>query len=188
MGKVIAGMTVSLDGFVNGPDGSVDGLYSDFDELHDIPSFKEMIANTGAVVMGRHVYDMADPFEWANDDYEFQTPIFVVTHIPPEKHPQGNGKLRFIFVTDGVTSAIAQAKQVAGDMDVQVLGAKTVQQCLNAGECDELQIDIMPVLLGTGVKLFENIETENLMLTRTNVDQPTKMRTTLTYAISKRSS
>jgi dihydrofolate reductase len=70
---------------------------------------------------------------WANDDYEFQTPIFVLTHTPPAKYPKGNGKLSFTFVTDGIESAISQAKKAASGKDVQVIGANTIQQCLNAG-------------------------------------------------------
>lgn len=85
MGKVICGMSMSLDGYVNNANGSVEKLYPDFEEMHDVASFKEMIENTGAVIMGRHVYEMADPFEWANETYEFQTPIFVLTHTPPAK-------------------------------------------------------------------------------------------------------
>jgi dihydrofolate reductase len=143
-----------------------------------------MIKNTGAAVMGRHVYEMADPFEWANDDYEFQVPIFVLTHNPPEKYPQGNGKLRFIFVTDGIESAINQAKKAADDKDVQVIGgAHTTQQALNSGLCDLLVIDIMPVLLGGGKLLLENIDTEKIKLERVKVEKPTSARTTLTYKL-----
>jgi dihydrofolate reductase len=188
MGKVIGGMSISLDGFINNSNGSVDGLYSDFDELHDAPPFQKMIEDTGAVVMGRHVYEMADPFEWANDDYEFQTPIFVLTHTPPAKYPPGNGKLRFTFVTDGIESAIAQAKKAANDKDVQVIGGKTNQECLNAGLCDELQIDIMPVLIGHGQRLFENIDTDKIKLERTKVETPTPARTTLTFSVTKTNS
>ena len=72
MGKVIAGMTMSLDGFINDRDGSAESLSPDFSELLDTPAFKEMIKNTGAVIMGKNTYEMADPFMWANDDYEFQ--------------------------------------------------------------------------------------------------------------------
>src|SRR6185503_9859144 len=135
MGKVIAGMSVSLDGFVNDSRGSVEKLFPDFVQMHDVPSFQEMIKKTGAVIMGRHVYEMADPFTWANDDYEFQTPIYVLTHNLPEKFPKGNGKLSFIFVTDGIKSAVAQAKKAADGKDVQVIGATTIQECLNAGLC-----------------------------------------------------
>lgn len=183
MGKVIAGMAMSLDGFVNDGNGSVEKLYTDFGELHDAPAFQTMIRNTGAVIMGRHTYEMADPFAWATDDYEFQTPIFVLTHTPPVKYPPGNGKLSFTFVTDGIESAVSQARKAAGDKDVQVIGASTVKQCLNAGLCDELQIDIMPVLLGKGLRLFEHIDTDTVKLERTTVDEPTPMRTTLTYRI-----
>lgn len=185
MSKVIAGMTMSLDGYVNDKNGTVDGLYSDFSELHDAPTFQEMIKNTGAVVMGRHVYEMADPFSWANDEYEFQTPIFVLTHSPPAKYPEGNGRLSFTFVTDGVESAISQAKKAAGDKDVQVIGANTIQECLNAGLCDELQIDIMPVLLGCGVRLFENIDTDKIKLERTKIEEPTSARTSMTFRLVK---
>ncbi|CAN5119063.1 dihydrofolate reductase family protein [soil metagenome] len=153
MGKVIAGMSISLDGYINDHNGSVEKLYSDFSELHDAPSFQEMIKNTGAAIMGRHVYEMADPFAWANDDYEFQTPIFVLTHTPPAKYPKGNGRLSFTFVTDGIESAIAQAKKAAGEKDVQVIGGpSTFQQCLNSGLCDEVGLDIISVLIGKGQK------------------------------------
>lgn len=184
MGKIIAGMGMSLDGFVNDAEGSVDQLYTDFTELHDVPSFKKMIEDTGAVVMGRHTYEMADPFSWATDEYEFQTPIFVLTHTPPEKFPPGNGKLSFIFVTDGIESAVAQAKKAAGDKDVQVIGANTIQQCLNSGLCDELQIDVMPVLIGKGLKLFENINTDKIKLERIRVDKPTSERTSFTFRVN----
>jgi dihydrofolate reductase len=186
MGKVIAGMTMSLDGFVNDSNGSAEKLNPDFSELLDAPSFQEMIKNTGAVIMGKHVYEMADPFLWANDDYEFQTPIFVLTHTPPAKYPKGNDRLTFTFVTDGIESAISQAKKAASDKDVQVIGgASTIQQCLNAGLCDELQIDIMPVLLGKGLRLFENIDTNKIKLERTKIEETTPVRTTITLRVTK---
>jgi dihydrofolate reductase len=186
MGKIIAGMTMSLDGFITDGNGSVEKLYSDFNELRDALTFQEMIRNTGAVVMGRHVYEMADPFTWANDDYEFQTPIFVLTHTPPAQYPKGNGKLSFTFVTDGVEHAIAQAVRAARDKDVQVIGgANTIQQCLNAGLCDELQIDSMPVLLGKGLRLFENIDTERQKLERTKIEEITSVRTSMVFSIGR---
>lgn len=186
MGKVIAGMTMSLDGFINDKKGSVDGLYPDFEQWHTVPSFQKMIEDTGAVIMGRNVYEMADPFSWANDEYEFQTPIFVLTHTPPQKYPQGNGKLSFTFVTDGIESAISQAKKAAGDKDIQVIGANIIQQCLNSGLCDALQIDIIPVLIGSGVRLLEHIDTETITLERTNVEKTTDVRTTMTFAVTKK--
>ncbi len=186
MTKVIAGMTISLDGYINDQNGSVDKLYPDFAELHDVPSFKKMIQETGAVVMGRNVYEMADPFEWATDDYEFQTPIFVLTHTPPEKFPKGNGKLSFIFVADGIESAIAHAKKAANGKDVQVIGAQTIQECLNAGLCELLQVDIIPVLIGRGKKLFEHIDREKITLGRVKTEDLTSQRTSITFQVIKK--
>ena len=182
----MAGMTMSLDGFINDRNGSAEKLSPDFSELLDAPSFKEMTKNTGAVIMGRHVYEMADPFLWINDDYEFQVPIFVLTHTPPAKFPKGNDRLTLTFVPDGVESAISQAKNAAGDKIVQVIGgASTIQQCLNSGLCDELQIDIMPVLLGKGLRLFENIDTDKIKLERTNLEETTPIRTSMTFRLVK---
>jgi dihydrofolate reductase len=88
MEKVIAGMTTSLDGFINDGNGSAERLSPDFSELLDSHAFKEQVQNTGAVIMGRRVYEMADPFTWANDDYEFQVPIFVLTHTSSKVSPR----------------------------------------------------------------------------------------------------
>jgi dihydrofolate reductase len=186
MGKVIAGMTMSLDGFINDSNGSAERLSPDFSELLEAPSFKELTENTGAVIMGRHVYEMADPFLWINDDYEFQVPIFVVTHTPPAKFPKGNDKLTLTFVTDGVESAISRAKKAAGDKMVQVIGgASTIVQCLNAGLCDELWIDVMPLLLGKGLSLFDNIDADEIKLERIRVEEITPMRTSMMFRVMK---
>ncbi len=156
MAKVLLGMTMSLDGFINDRNGGVDHLYPDLEALRKTEALQELIRTTGAVVMGRRAYDMA-----AGDftDYEFQVPIFVLTHQAPERVAKGeNERLTFTFVTDGIESAIRQAKVAAGDKDVSVIGgARTVQQCLQAGLGDELQIDIRPVLLGEGLRLFEHL-------------------------------
>lgn len=186
MAKVMAGMTMSLDGFINDQNGSIESLNPDFQELLESSSFKKMVENTGAVIMGRNVYEMADPFAWATDEYEFQVPIFVLTHTPPVKFPKGNGKLSFTFVTDGIESAISKAKEVADNKLIQVIGgADTIQQCLNSGLCHELQIDIMPIMLGKGLKLFENIDTEKIKLERISVEEVTKMRTSILYKVIK---
>lgn len=186
MRKTIAGMTMSLDGFINDRNGSAESLNPDFTELLEAPLFKEQVQNTGAVIMGKNVYEMADPFMWVNDDYEFQVPIFVLTHTPPAKYPKGNDKLSLTFVTDGVESAISQAKKAAGDKDALIIGgASTIQQCLNSGLCDELQVDLMPVLLGDGLRLFENIETDKITLERISVEEVTPSRTTITFKVTK---
>ena len=83
-------------------------------------------------------------------------PIFVLTHTPPAQLPKPDERLTFTFVTDGIESAIRQALAAAGDKDVTVVGGpSTVQQCLQHGLVDVLQIGIMPVLLGDGLRLFE---------------------------------
>jgi dihydrofolate reductase len=186
MRKVIAGMTMSLDGFVNDRNGSAQSLSPDFEELHDVHSFQEMIKDTGAVIMGRHTYEMADPFLWINDDYEFQVPIFVLTHTPPAKFPKGNDKLTLTFVTEGIESAVSQAKKAAGDQDIQVIGANTIQQCLNSGLCNELGIDVMPILLGKGLRLLENIDTDKITLERVKVEETTSMRTSIVFKVTNK--
>ena len=176
---------MSLDGFID-----ADKVNPDFSEFSDTPSFAAMIKNTGAIIMGRHVYDgMADPFLWANDGYEFQTPIFVLTHTPPEKYPKGNNRLRFTFVADGIESAISLAVKAAAGKDVQVIGgANAIQQCLNSGLCDELHIDITSVLIGQGLRLFNNIDTDGIQLDRIKIEEPTSARTSITFKVTSANS
>jgi dihydrofolate reductase len=158
MGKIIVGMTLSLDGFVNDRTSSVSRLYPDLEALRHQPAIQESIRTTGAIMMGRRAYAMGHPDSYV-DHYEYQVPIFVLTHEVPKKLPRQNEKLTFTFVTDGLESAVAQAKAAAGDKDVTVIGgASVLQQCLKAGLADELHLDIMPVLLGQGLRLFENLE------------------------------
>jgi dihydrofolate reductase len=186
MTKVSAGMTMSLDGFINDRNGSAQSLSPDFGELLQSPSFKQMVKNTGAVIMGKNTYDMADPFMWVNDDYEFQVPLFILTHAVPEKYPDGNENLSLTFVTDGIEHAISQAKQAAGDKMVQIIGgADTIQQSLNSGLCDELVVDIMPILLGKGLRLFENLDIDKIKLEKTRVEETTSMRTTIVFQVSR---
>lgn len=156
MGKVIVGTTMSLDGFMNDRNGSVNRLYPNLEDLSKTEMLQESMKSTGAVVMGRHAFDMA---EGDFTGYEYQTPIFVLTHHPPQQITKGqNDQLRIIFVTDGIQSAIEKAKAAAGEKDVTVVGgANTAQQIINAGLFDEIQIGIIPVLLGGGLRFFENL-------------------------------
>lgn len=168
MGNVVIGATMSLDGFMNDRDGSVSRLYPDLEALRDTAMLQEEIQATGAVVMGRRAYDMG-----AGDftQYEYQTPIFVLTHRAPDAAPKGqNDRLTVTFVTDGVEYAIAQAKAAARDKHVMVVGgANTAQQCLRAGLVDELHMGVAPVLLGEGLRFFEPLANERLELERTRV-------------------
>ncbi len=122
MARVIAGMTISLDGFVADRSGGVERLYPDFDALKGSDYINAAIAETGAVVMGKRTFEMADDPDTYVGDYEFQVPIFVVTRHPPEIAPKQDDHLTFTFVTDGVESAIAQAVVAAGERAVTVVG------------------------------------------------------------------
>lgn len=156
MGHVIAGMTMSLDGFVADAQGDVSRLYADFAEFAASPSMGESIAATGAVVMGRRTFEMGDSDAYVGQ-YEFQVPIFVVTTHPPARPPKQDERLTFTFMTAGVAEAVAQARAAAGGRDVQIVGGPNViQQALKAGLVDELHVDVMPVLLGAGLRLFSD--------------------------------
>ena len=186
MGTVILGMTMSLDGFINDRDGSVAALYPDLDAWRETNPGKESIENTGAVVMGRNSYAMAEDPDWFAGNYEYQVPIFVLTHQPPEKHPKETDDLKFTFVTDGIESAVRQAKAAAGDKDVNIIGAaSTAQQCLRAQLADELHVDIMPVFLGSGLHPFENLGAQLPQLERLEVVELPGGRTHFKFRILK---
>jgi len=186
MAKVILGTTMSLDGFINDSNGSVDTLYSDLGNWRDTELGKESIQNTGAVVMGRHSFNMAEDPDSLAGNYEYQVPIFVLTHHPPNKRPKETDSLTFTFVTDGLESAIRQAKAAAGDKDVNIIGAaNTAQQCLKAGLADELHVDIMPVLLGGSLRLFEHIDASQIHLERIKVVELPGDRTHLRFRFVK---
>ena len=148
MARVIAGMTISLDGFVADESGGVDRLYPDLADLQDTPYMKGAIEETGAVLMGKRTFGMAEDPDWYVGNYEFQVPIFVVTRHVPRIAPKQDQHLTFTFVTDGVESAVTQATAAARTKAVQVVGGSSViRQLLHARLVDELHIDVMPVLL-----------------------------------------
>lgn len=184
MARVIAGMTMSLDGFVADQSGSASRLYPDLADLRGTPYMNVAVEKTGAVVMGKRAFEMGEPDSYVGN-YEFQVPIFVLTHEPPPVPPKQDEHLSFTFVTDGVESAIAQATAAAGDKAVQVVGGVSVtQQLLRAGLVDELRIDIMPVLLGGGLRLFENSGLERVRLEKIGV-QEAGARTSLSFRVKK---
>lgn len=174
MGKVIIGATISLDGFMNDRNGDVSRLYPDFNALRRTEMLQEEIRMTGAVVMGRRSYDMA---EGDLTDYEYQVPIFVLTHRVPEKAVKGeNDRLTVTFVTNGIESALEKAKAAAGSKQVTVVGgANTAQQCLRAGLVDEIHMGIVPVLFGEGLRFFAPGDSEQMKLESTRVfESPTR--------------
>ena len=183
MGNVIIGATMSLDGFMNDRNGDISPLYPDFEALRNTEMLREEIRMTGAVVMGRRSYDMA---EGDLTGYEYQVPIFVLTHAIPEQPIKGeNDLLTVTFVTDGIESAITKAKAAASNRQVTVVGgAHTAQQCMRAGLVDEIHIGIVPILLGAGLRFFEPLDNEQMKLERTRVfASPT--RTDLWFRIVK---
>jgi dihydrofolate reductase len=186
LAKVIVGMTVSLDGFVADQNGNAGRLYPDLAALRDTAYMKDAIELTGAVLMGRRTFEMADPDSYVGN-YEFQVPIFVLTHHPPGVAPKQDEHLTFRFVTDGVESAVAQAKAAARDKAVQVVGGVSIaRQLLDAGLVDELHVDIMPVFLGIGLRSFESPSLERVRLEKINV-QEVGARTSLRFRMKQQS-
>ncbi|MGH2922391.1 MAG: dihydrofolate reductase family protein, partial [Gaiellaceae bacterium] len=184
MAKVIIGMTTSLDGFVADQNGSAARLYPDLAALRGTAYMNAAIAETGAVLMGRRTFEMGDPDSYVGS-YEFQVPIFVLTHEPPQVAPKQDEHLTFTFVTDGVESAVAQATAAAGNKAVQVVGGVNVtEQLLQAGLVDELRVDVMPVLLGAGLRFLDNAALERVQLEKVGV-QEVAARTSLGFRVKK---
>lgn len=161
MGKVILDLSMSLDGFIVGPAGYPERLHDwMFPASGEVaPASSEMMAEQkatfGAIIMGRKSYDEGD----RNDGYvedAYGVLNVVITHQPPAKPAKGN--TRFVFVTDGIESALKQAKAAAGDKDIAIGGgAEIAQQYLSAGLVDEIGIHIVPVLFGSGLRLFDHL-------------------------------
>ena len=192
MPKIFADISVSLDGFVAGPnDGPELGLGEGGERLHewivglaswrrahgmeggqggqDSDVMEEAFQDVGAVVMGRRMFDNAEE-PWG-DEPPFRVPVFVLTHRPRDPLEKKGGTT-FTFVTDGIESAVKQARDAAGDKDVSVAGgAQVIQQVMEAGLLGEIQIHLVPILLGGGVRLFENMRPRELERARV-IDSP----------------
>jgi dihydrofolate reductase len=189
MGKVRTGHSISLDGFIAGPndgpkapmgDGGERLLawYAGGDTEYVLPGtemvfrvslrtaefLREVDRTTGALVTGRRTFDLTGG--WGGG-HPLGVPTFVVTHsVPQEWVYEGSP---FTFVTDGLESAVEQARAVAGEKDVGVIGASLVQQCIRSGLLDEVHFDLVPVLLGDGVRLLDHLGTEPIELESTRV-------------------
>jgi dihydrofolate reductase len=186
MTRVVLGVTISLDGFAEDIHGSVGALYPDLAEYDATGVMQESIQNTGAVVMAWKEYAMAEDPDWFAGNYEFQVPIFVVTPEIPKKHPKETDRLTFRFVTDGMESAIRQAKTIAGNKEVTIIGsASTTAECLTAGLADDLYIDIIPVFLHAGFRPFEMSGNSSITLVRTKVIGLPAGRTQMRFRIEK---
>jgi dihydrofolate reductase len=185
---------MSLDGFIAGPNVSVDnpggdgamrlhawiaGLAS-WRERQGLPGgehnaeselVREWFDATGAVVMGRMMFDTGEE-PWGENP-PFRTPVFILTHRPRPPMVKEGGTT-YTFVTDGIESALAQATQAAGDRHVDIAGgADTIQQFLRAGLLDELSLHVLPVLMGQGLRLFDGLDREHIELERIHmIDGP----------------
>jgi len=200
MPKLRVMISMSLDGFVAGPSQSVDNplgiggmrLHEWVLELeawrgqHGLeggevnqssPVFAEMFANSGATVMGRNMFgghpggwDASNPWNgWWGTDPPYHHPVFVITHYPRDPLVMEGGTT-FNFVTDGIQSALEQARRAAGGKDVLVAGGASVaNQYLKAGLVDEMHINLVPILLGSGERLFAGVgdDLHGLELVRT---------------------
>jgi dihydrofolate reductase len=133
----------------------------------------------GAIVTGRRDFDVSKA--WGGTS-PLGVPIFIVTHTPPQEWTKDGSP--FTFVTEGVERALEQAKQAAGDKNVSVGGTKIVQQCLKAGLIDEIRIDLVPLLLGAGIRLFDNPGSEPIALESLAVIEGTGV-THLRYRVIK---
>ena len=176
MSKVVLYMSMSVDGFITGPDDDMDhGLGVNGERLHDwlhsggvdpgshrpvdetnATVFDELMA-TGAVITGRRTFEFARG--WAGDHHD-GVPIFVLTHAAPDEPAPGSAR----YVTDGIESCVAQAKSAAGDRDILLHGAATAQERLRAGLLDEMELHLIPVLLGQGRRLFDDLPPDHIEL------------------------
>lgn len=180
MSRVVAILSMSLDGFVADPDDGVSEVFAWYGsgdvEIHTGGSspmtfsmsgasaqhFHDLTSRLGALITGRRTFEVADG--WGGN--HAWGPAFVLAHEVPDGWPREDSTVH--FVADGVESAATQAKAAAGDKDVAVHGADTIQQLLNAGLLDELSIDVSAVLLGSGVRLFDHLD-----ITPTSLGSPT---------------
>ena len=189
MGKISTGLSISLDDFIAGAnDGPERPLgeggerlfawYSSGETEYRLPGTEmvfrvspqsaellwEAHSKIGAFVTGRRTFDITNG--WGGRP-PLGVPTFVVTHTVPQEWVYEGSP--FTFVADGVESAVEQARAVAGDKDVAVGAASIVQQCIRAGILDEIHVDLVPVLLGGGVRLFEHLGATPIELERTRV-------------------
>ena len=176
MGKVTLHISMSLDGFITEPNQGVgDPLGDDPGRLHDwmfdakteadAAVLDEIHASTGAVLIGKRMFDVG--FEPWGDPPPFRMPVFVVTHQERPPLPMQGGTT-YTFVTDGIEAALELASAAASGKNVGIWGgANITMQYLRAGLLDEMQIHLIPVLLGGGVRLFEDLGPEHIELRNT---------------------
>jgi dihydrofolate reductase len=177
MSSVIWHITMSLDGFIAGPDDSMDWAIREWSDdgtsTRDIDVDRSAIADdvlssVGAILGGRRWYDVAQRlYDGVDGVYggEWRGPVFVLTHRPPGEAPHPS----VTFLSVPLAEAVATARSAAGGKNVVIFGANLAQQCLREGLLNEIVIHLAPVLLGAGVRLYESIGTDPIVLTRTEL-------------------
>ena len=150
MAAVVWHVTMSLDGFIAGPDDAMDWVFENFSEGSNEMA-GDVIETTGAIIMGRHTYEVEDRYRPGIYGGAWTGPYFVLTHEPPMLVPDW---MTGTFITEGIDAAVASAMDAAGGKNVGILGANLAKQCLDRGLLDEIIIHLAPVLLGDGVRLF----------------------------------
>ena len=193
MGKVFFDISMSLDGFMMaanprpeepmGDGGQQLHQWAFGDDRRDREVLTRGVAGTGAVIAGRRTYDDSVPW-WGADGPTgpARVPVFVLSHAVPESVPEGGV---YTFVSGGIERALAQARAAAGAKDVTVMGgAETGQQYLRAGLVDELSIHFVPVLFGSGTRMFEHLGGQHLQLEHAGLVQ-SAAATHLRYRILK---
>src|ERR1700709_1825878 len=153
------------------------------EEGRDNDIARETFERTGASVMGKRMFDAGEP-SWP-EDARFHSPVFVVTHETRDPWERLGGTT-FHFVNDGIKTALDRAREAAGDRDVRVAGGgATILEYLNAGLVDEFSIALAPVLFGSGIRLFEGVDSGRVALEPVRAE-PTQRVTHLTYAVRER--
>lgn len=173
MSKVICNISMSLDGCITGPNVRVgNGLGDNGERLHDwmfdaktdtdARIVDELYATTGAVILGKGMFDVG--FEPWGDPPPFKMPVFVVTHEKRDPLPMQGGTT-YTFITEGIETAIELARTAAGEKNVGIWGgANLIRQYLQAGLLDEMHLHVIPILLGSGIRLFDGLNPDGITL------------------------
>jgi dihydrofolate reductase len=199
MGTVSTGATMSLDGYIAGPEDTGFDLLFRWYENGDVVTatanpeismrttqadadhIRDLTARTGALVVGRHLYDLTNA--WGGR-HPMDVTTVVLTHNPPADRPREDEN--FVFVTEGIEAAVAKAREIAGDREVGLNGGQIARQALEAGLVDVVHIDLVPVILGRGTPFFPDLAQAPYELVQREV-VPSEGVVHLTYDVVRRS-
>lgn len=199
MGKIVTGASVSLDGYIAGPEQTgFEHLFAwytagdvEFPSTHPEVPFRltpadhayleRTLENVAVLVVGRRLFDQTDG--WGGI-HPLDRPVIVVTHSVPDEWVRAHPGAPFTFVTDGMPQAIERARQIAGNRDIVVNGGTMARQTLELGLLDEVWFDLVPVMLGGGVPFFDHVGTAPVLLDGPTVIEGTRV-THLGYRVRR---